>query len=85
MVLLVTLVYRHVNKSTGSVDYVGQSENIRKQEHVYSNFINTDTHNIEYSVAKSGSSIDNLYSTAKEHVPRYNPSRNRTQGGNGRR
>ena len=80
-------MYRHRDKETGRVDYVGQTDDIRKrqQEHARSGKLNTDTQYVQYSASKSGSSKEDLCNTEVDHIARHKPSGNSTKGGNGRR
>lgn len=80
-------IYRHVDKQTGSVDYAGQTDNLRKrqQEHAREGKLNTDTHKVQYSAAKRDATKDDLCRTEKEHISRHKPSGNTYKGGNGRR
>ena len=79
--------YRHRNKSTDIVEYVGQTDNLRKrqQEHARSGKLDINNQYVQYGVAKSTASKDDLLQTEKEHIARHNPSGNTTKGGNGRR
>lgn len=80
-------VYRHRNKETREVDYVGQTDNLRKrtQEHARTGKLDTEKQYVQYGESKSGSSKDNLCKTEKDHIARHKPSGNKTKGGNGRR
>lgn len=80
-------IYRHVNKETGKIDYVGQTNNLRKrqQEQFRSGKLNLETHKVAYSVSKPNTTKDDLCKTEKAHIKRHNPSGNIYSGGNGRR
>lgn len=80
-------MYRHKNKKTGSVDYVGQTDNLRKrqQEHARTGKLDTDKQYVQYSAAKADASKDDLCKTEVGHIARHKPSGNTTKGGNGRR
>lgn len=80
-------VYRHMNKSTGAVEYVGQTDNLRKrqQEHARDGKLDTNKQFVQYGVAKSTASKADLCKTEVNHIARHEPSGNTTKGGNGRR
>jgi hypothetical protein len=80
-------MYRHINKETGSVDYVGQTDNLRKrqQEHARTGKLDTDKQLVQYGVAKPDASKGDLCQTEVDHIARHKPSGNKTKGGNGRR
>ncbi len=80
-------VYRHVNKATGNVDYVGQSNDIRtrQQQHVRSGQLNTETQEVWFSTGRPDCTKDDLCNTEKAHIGKHHPTGNKTQGGNGRR
>ena len=79
-------VYRHVNKRTGEVEYVGQTENlrVRQQQHVRSGKLDPEKQWVEYSEAKPSATKDDLRNTERQHVERHDPSGNIYRGGNGR-
>ncbi len=79
-------VYRHVNKRTGEVEYVGQTENlrVRQQQHVRSGKLDPEKQWVEYSEAKASATKDDLRNTERQHVERHDPSGNIYRGGNGR-
>lgn len=80
-------MYRHVDKKTGNVDYVGQTDNLKKrqQEHARSGKLDTSRQKVQYGTAQSGASKDALLKTEVDHIARHKPSGNKTKGGNGRR
>ena len=80
-------IYRFVNKVTGTVDYVGQTNNIKRRigEHKRSGNFNSAIHNIVYGIAKASANRDALCFTEKQHIKKHRPQKNKTQGGNGRR
>lgn len=80
-------VYRHKNKETGEVDYVGQTNNLRKrqQEHAREGKLDTNTQYVQYSEAKPDANKDDLCNTEVRHITRHKPTGNTTKGGNGRR
>lgn len=80
-------VYRHVDKETGEIGYVGQTNNLKKrqQQHALSGKLNLDTHNIHFSAARANADRDDLCETEKKHIKKHKPSENKTAGGNGRR
>ncbi|HOE91388.1 MAG TPA: GIY-YIG nuclease family protein [Candidatus Cloacimonadota bacterium] len=79
--------YRHINKETGEVDYVGQTDNLRKrqQEHERNGKLDTKSQTVACKEAKADASKDDLCNTERDHIKRHNPSGNKTKGGNGRR
>lgn len=80
-------VYRHVNNETGEIDYVGQTNNLRKrqQEHARAGKLDTNKQSIQFATAKPDATKDQLCETEKAHIAKHNPSGNTTKGGNGRR
>lgn len=80
-------MYRHVNKTTGEVEYVGQTDNlrVRQQQHARDGKLDTSKHDVHYSVARAESTKDDLCNTEKDHIKRKQPSGNKTIGGNGKR
>ncbi len=79
--------YRHINKVTGIIEYIGQTDNLRKrqQEHARNGKLNLETQKVAYKVAKPTATKEDLLSTEKNHIAKYKPSGNKTVGGNGRR
>lgn len=79
-------LYRHIDKDSGKVLYVGQTDNLRKrqQEHVRGGRL-TSKQYVQYAVAKPMATKDGLCDTEKAHIGRHKPSGNTTKGGNGRR
>lgn len=61
-------MYRHVNKQTGEIDYVGQTDNlrVRQQQHARDGKLNTSTHDVHYSVARNSATKDDLCETEKD-------------------
>lgn len=80
-------MYRHRNKQTGEIEYIGQTNNLRKrqQEHAREGRYDPRTQYVQYGIAKSGSTKDDLLQTEKNHISRHKPKGNTTAGGNGRR
>ena len=80
-------MYRHVNKKTGEVEYVGQTDNlrVRQQQHARDGKLDTSTQDVHYSTARKGATKDDLCNTEKSHIKRNKPSGNKTIGGNGKR
>ena len=80
-------MYRHVDRSTGEVVYVGQTNNlrVRQQQHMRDGKLDLAIHDVHYSVAREGATKDDLCDTEKAHIKRKKPSGNKTIGGNGRR
>lgn len=80
-------IYRHVDKKSGEIYYVGQTNDLRKrqQEHVRNGKLNTDKQYVQYKEAKPDATKDDLLKTEKEHIKRHNPSGNAYEGGNGRK
>jgi excinuclease UvrABC nuclease subunit len=78
-------LYRHINKKTKKVDYIGQTNNIRRrnQEHRNQGLLNDVI--IAWAAAKDDSSRDDLCNTEKKHIKKHRPTRNKYKGGNGRR
>ena len=80
-------MYRHRNKETNEVEYVGQTNDLRTrtQQHARDGKLDTNKQYVQYAEAKSGSSKDDLCQTEVDHIARHKPSGNTTKGGNGRR
>ena len=68
-------VYRHVNSSTNQVEYVGQTDNLRKrqQEHVRNGKLDLDSSKVMWSGITNGSK-DDLCRIEREHIQRHNPN-----------
>jgi hypothetical protein len=79
--------YRHINKVTGSVDYVGQTDNlrVRQQQHAREGRLDTRTQFVQYGIARPDATKDDLCQTERDHIARHKPPGNKTKGGNGRR
>lgn len=80
-------IYRYVNKEPGNINYVGQTDDLRKrqQEHVRNGKLDPDEQYVQYKEAKPDSTKDDLLRTEKDHIKRHGPSGNTYKGGNGRR
>ncbi len=80
-------IYRFVNKVTGAVDYVGQTNNVKRRirEHKRSGNLDVAIHNVVYGIAKANATRDALCFTERQHIKKHSPRKNKTQGGNGRR
>jgi hypothetical protein len=79
--------YRHINKQTGHIEYVGQTDNlrVRQQQHAREGKLDTTKQFVQYGVARVDASKDELCQTERDHIARHRPSGNKTKGGNGRR
>lgn len=80
-------MYRHRNKETGEVEYVGQTNDLRtrQQQHARDGKLDTSRHYVQYAESREGSTKEDLCRTEVEHIGRHKPSGNTTKGGNGRR
>lgn len=80
-------VYQHVNKKTGEVEYVGQTNDLRKrqQEHAREGKLDTEKQKVRYAASRDDANKDDLLKTEVDHIARHKPSGNTTKGGNGRR
>jgi hypothetical protein len=80
-------MYRHRNKETDEIEYVGQTNDIRtrQQQHAREGKLDTSQQYVQYAESRSGVSKDDLCRTEVDHIARHNPSGNTTKGGNGRR
>jgi len=80
-------IYRHVNKSTGKIEYVGQTNNLKKrqQEHARDGKLNLDRQTVRYCESYRSITRDQLCNTEKAHIKKHKPSGNKTVGGNGKR
>lgn len=78
-------IYRHINKTTKSIDYVGQSSQVRtrQQQHQRNGKLNTKTHWIDFTTFIDLGK-DALRRIEKAHIKRHKPSKNICRGGNGR-
>jgi hypothetical protein len=81
------VVYRHVNKETGKVDYIGVTNNgaRRHEEHKRSGRFNPDQHILEHQPARSGASAEALYDHEKRKIKQHHPAMNQRSGGAGPR
>jgi hypothetical protein len=79
--------YRHIDKETKTVVYVGQSNDlrVRQQQHARAGRLDTARHVVQYAVARPDATKDDLCRTEQCHIARHNPTGNKTKGGNGRR
>lgn len=80
-------VYRHIDKETGTINYIGQTDNLRRrqQEHHRTGKLDLSKQKVAYSVCKDEATKDDLLRTEKKQIKRHNPTGNITKGGNGRR
>ncbi len=78
-------IYRHIDKITNLIVYIGQSLNVRtrQQQHARSGKLDPDKHWVIYTTLKTLSKVA-LRMIEKEHIKRHNPSGNTCKGGNGR-
>jgi hypothetical protein len=79
--------YRHINKETGAIEYVGQSDNlrVRQQQHARDGKLDTEKQFVQYGKARPDATKDDLCNTERKHIATHSPSGNKTKGGNGRR
>lgn len=80
-------MYRHINKITGEIEYVGQTDNlrVRQQQHAREGKLDLSKQDVHYSVARVDATKDDLCDTEKDHIKRKKPTGNKTKGGNGKR
>lgn len=80
-------VYRHIEKETEVVVYVGQSNDLRtrQQQHARTGRFDPTKHVVQYAVARSDATKDDLCRTEQCHIKRHSPTGNKIKGGNGRR
>lgn len=80
-------IYRHRDNATGSVDYVGQTGNLRTRnmQHQTSGKFDPNSQTIEYGRCREGTSRDDWCRTERAHIEKHNPPGNTYRGGNGRR
>ena len=80
-------VYRHIDKETGKITYIGQTSNIRRrnQQEACSGQLDPQKQYVAWGVARPGATRDDLLRTEKEHISRHHPEGNTYAGGNGRR
>jgi len=80
-------IYRHINKKTGKIDYVGQTNNlrVRQQQHARDNKLNIDIQFVEYAIKREHATKNDLCQTEIQHIDKHKPKNNKTKGGNGRR
>lgn len=78
-------IYRHINKATKAIEYIGQSLKVRtrQQQHLRNGRLNPQTHWIEYTTLTSLSKKA-LRAIEKAHIKKHKPSKNICAGGNGR-
>ena len=79
--------YRHIDKETKEVLYVGQSNDlrVRQQQHARAGRHDTTKHDVQYASARPDATKDDLCRTEQCHIARHKPTGNKTKGGNGRR
>jgi butyrate kinase len=79
-------IYRHVDKKTGEVQYVGRTRDLRtrQQAHARDGRLDVDQQLVQYSVAKPTATQEDLSKTEIDHIARHKPAGNKTRGGNGR-
>jgi len=80
-------VYRFVNRTTGEIIYIGQTENLRKrlQQHASHGILDLITCKVQYGVARQDATRDDLLFAERTHIERHQPHKNKYGGGNGRR
>lgn len=79
-------MYRHVDKQTGNIDYVGQTNDLRRrqQEHARDGRLDPGRQEVHYATVRPGAGKDDLRRTEQAHIGRHDPKGNKTRGGNGR-
>jgi hypothetical protein len=79
--------YRHIDKETETVVYVGQSNDlrVRQQQHARAGRLDTTMRVVQYALARPDATKDDLCRTEQRHIARHEPTGNKTKGGNGRR
>lgn len=80
-------LYRHINKDNDRVEYIGQTNNIkrRNREHELKGKLNLSTQKVAYAVAHSDADRQKWCDAEKQHIEKHNPPGNQYKGGNGRR
>lgn len=80
-------IYRHIDKETKKVIYIGQTNNLRRrnQEHIRDGNLDLNNYKIGYNICKPNVTRDDWCDTEKKHIKKHRPSRNKYRGGNGRR
>ncbi len=80
-------LYRHVDRATGRVDYIGQTGNLQQRtyQHTHAGKLDPATQRVEYQVARPDASRDALCRDEVRHIAKHQPPGNTTRGGNGRR
>lgn len=78
-------IYRHIDKITNLIVYIGQSLNVRtrQQQHARSGKLDPEKHWIVYTTMKELSKHA-LRAIEKAHISRHAPPGNTCKGGNGR-
>lgn len=80
--------YRYVNKRTGKVDYVGQSDNLRRryQQHLRGDqpAFDPHTHHFDWQAQISGGTEERLQKEKDQYLD-HKPPMNRRKGGGGRK
>lgn len=78
-------IYRHIDKITKTIIYIGQSLNVRtrQQQHARNGKLDPEKHWVVYTTLKELSKTALRY-IEKAHIKRHNPPGNLCKGGNGR-
>lgn len=78
-------IYRHIDKITRLIIYVGQSLNVRarQQQHARNGKLDPEKHWVVFTTLKNLSKAA-LRIIEKEHIKRHDPPGNSCKGGNGR-
>lgn len=79
--------YRIIDKDTGTIDYLGESNNLqrRKNEHERSGKLNSETHDFTWKQADGRFSVEKRRDHERDKIDQHNPSLNQRKGGGGRK
>lgn len=80
--------YRWVCKETGEIDYVGETNNLKRRasEHERSEKpVGRETHHFEWKQADGRFGVDSRRNHEKNKIEQHNPSLNQRLGGGGRK
>lgn len=80
-------LYRHINRENNRVEYIGQTNNIkrRNREHELKGKLDLSTQKVAYAVVYSDADRQKWCDAEKQHIEKHNPPGNKCKGGNGRR
>jgi hypothetical protein len=81
------VIYRHRNKETGKIDYIGATNNgsRRHNEHIRSGKFDPSQQDLGWQRARDGASPEDVYGHETKKIKQHRPPLNRRNGGGGPR